>query len=118
MLDKQEILNELPNFYGTECYYAVHDKFVLTDGAKYIAESCDAFWLMDVIWSYITKYEDIFAVAKLIKRESDWLFTIDDGNDNIWAEQIIEYSDFPLDGIKLYVVKSEIGWVVMLTGEY
>lgn len=118
MLDKETILNELPNFYGTEQYYVIHNKFVITDGAKFIADECGAYWLMDMIWSWMANHKDNFSVATLLKRESDWHFKLDDGNGNIWAEQVIPYSDFPLDGIKLYVVESEMGWCVMLTGEY
>ena len=36
MLTKQEILNTLPNFYGTEAYYRYSPQFrnfLLTDGA-------------------------------------------------------------------------------------
>jgi len=123
MKTKQEIEAELPNFYGTEAYHrwsALFRTFVLTDGAQYIADACGAYWLMDAIASHRQSYagED-FVVAKFGKSgEEWWKLILDDGNDNVLAQQAIEFSDFPLNEIKLYVVKSDGLWVIMLPSEY
>lgn len=118
MKTKDEILQDLPNFYGTEQYHqwsAICRNFVLTDGAKYIADECGAYWLMDLIASYVQSYKsEGFAVVKFDGKA----VTIDDGNDNVLAEQVIEFTDFPLDEITLYVVISNDLWVIMLTSEY
>ena len=114
---------ELSQFYGTEHYYqwsALFRNMALTDGAKYVAERASAYWLMDAIASYLPKYQrGGFAVAKLVKRKKDWLLTVDfgDGGKPL-ARQIIEYSDFPLDSITLYIAPGNGGWVIMLPGEY
>ena len=127
MKTKQEILDALPNFYGTEAYHQwspLFRNFVLTDGAKYIAEECGAYWLMDAIASHFPSYKDEeFAVVRLMKLDYGWNLRIEDGNDDTLAEQFIELSDFPLDEITLYVVPQEIDEgktlrVILLTSEY
>lgn len=118
-----ELENELAQFTGTEGYTSWSPLFrncVLTDGAKYLAENAGAYWLMDVIASHLHKSDDSFAVARLKRRFVDWHFTLDDGDNNVLAEQVIEYSDFPFGEFKLYAVWDqgiEI-WVIMLPGEY
>lgn len=114
---------ELSQFYGTEHYYqwsALFRNMVLTDGAKYVAERASAYWLMDAIASYLPKYQrGGFAVAKFVKRKKDWLLTIDYGNGGKpLARQIIQYTDFPLDEITLYVAPGDGVWVIMLPSEY
>ena len=123
MKTKDEILNELQNFYGTENYHkwsALFRNFVLTDGAKYIAEACGAYWLMDAIASHVDAYRnDHFVVAKFVKADDpNWLLTIEDGDGGCYAQQCIEYSDFQLDEITLYVIKQDDLWVVLLPSEY
>ena len=115
MKTKAEILAELPNFYGTEQWHryspVLFPNILLTDGVLFIAESCDAFWLMDVISSHLTsvrKAGDTFAVALLTKdcvNGSSALFALqDDVPPNVtYATQAISYTDFPLDEIKFYV---------------
>ena len=122
MKTKDEILSELPNFYGTENYHRwsiLFRNFVLTDGAKYIAEECGAYWLMDAIASHLISYRDEgFVVAKFAEYGSAWKLQLEDGDDRILARQTIEFTDFPLDEITLYVVKQDDLWVVLLPSEY
>ena len=122
MKTKQEILAELPNFYGTENYHRwsiLFRNFVLTDGAKYIAEACGAYWLMDAIASHLISYRDEgFVVAKFAEYGSAWKLQLEDGDDRILARQTIEFTDFPLDEITLYVIKQDDLWVVLLPSEY
>ncbi len=127
MKTKDEILAELPNFYGTEQYHrynpVLFPNVLLTDGALFIAESCDAYWLMDVISSHlpsIKKAGDTFAVARLAAGNNSALFSLtDDIPPNVtYATQAIEYTDFPLDEIKFYVSFDGDDWVILLTSEY
>ena len=113
---------DLSQFTGTEAYYRyspLFPKVVLTDGAKYLAEEAGAFWLMDCIASHIPSITDYFAIAQL-KKEKWWKFTLtDDLPANVtYAKQAIEFSDFPLDEIKLYVIKQDDLWVILLPSEY
>ena len=122
MKTKQEILNTLPNFYGTDNYFKwsmLFPQLVMTDGAKYIADSCDAYWLMDAIASHFKSYKTHgFAVAKLKQHSKGFVLRIEDGDDNALERQTIEYIDFPLDEITLYVVDSGDFWVILLPSEY
>lgn len=122
MKTKQEILAELPNFYGTENYHkwsVLFRNLVLTDGAKYIADECGAYWLFDAIASHLSRYKhEAFVVAKFAKYGSAWKLQLEDGDDRIVARQAIEFTDFPLDEITLYVVKQDDLWVVLLPSEY
>ena len=124
MKTKDEILANLPNFYGTENYFRlspVFPNFVLTDGALYLAENAGAFWLMDALASHRDSYKNEgFVVAHLcmIGSTGKWSLLLEDGNDNTLAEQIIEYSDFPLDEITLYVISQDDLRVILLPSEY
>lgn len=125
-MDKQELLNTPPNFYGTEEYHqysALFRNVLLTDGAKFIADECGAFWLADAIASHLPQINDDFAVAHLcVFPEGGARLTIEDGNDNILAQQDLPYTDFPLDEITLYVaaqpIEDKTFFVIMLTSEY
>ena len=44
--------------------------------------------------------------------------TIEDGDGGEYASQCIEFTDFPLDEITLYVIKQDDLWVVLLPSEY
>ena len=95
--------------------------FVLTDGALYLAENAGAYWLCDAIASHYPSYKDEgFVVAKLrrAKATEGWVLRIEDGNDGLLADQLIEYSDFPLDEITLYVIPQDDLWVILLPSEY
>lgn len=123
MKTKDEILAELPNFYGTGAYHiwsALFRHFAMTDGAKYVAEACNTYWLMDAIASHLDSYKhEGFVVATFRKTgEAWWKLRLEDGNDNVLATQAIEPSDFPLDEITLYVIPQDDLWVVLLPSEY
>jgi hypothetical protein len=124
-----ELEAELPHFTGTESYTNMrypwlHTKFLLTDGAKYLAEKAKAYWLMDAIASHqINKQvaHEPFQVWELIVgTDRKAVLTCMDGNKRILVEQEIPYTDFPLDQISLYAAEDDClgGRVVMLTSEY
>jgi hypothetical protein len=110
---------DLAQFTGTEKYYRITQRHLLTDGTKYLAEQARCFWLMDAIASHLTRsHDDHFAVARLVVHDSSAVLTFDDGNDSVFAKQAIEYTDFPLSEIKLYCAFDGEHWVIMLTSEY
>ena len=117
-------VNELNNFSGTERYYRITPDTVITDGAKIVADKGGAYWLMTAIASYLPEFtqKETFIVANLTVSRSESsctaLLKLDDGNDNILAEQFIEYTDFELDVIKLYACYTGDMWVIMLPREY
>ena len=46
-------LSELDQFIGTQRYYRMSSRVVLTDGTHYLAERVGCYWLMDVIASHV-----------------------------------------------------------------
>ena len=43
---------QLSHFTGTEKYYRISRRHLLTDGTKYLAKEAECFWLMDAIASH------------------------------------------------------------------
>ena len=79
---------------------------------------------MTAIASYLPDFtnKETFIVANLkVTRTATActaLLKLDDGNDNVLAEQFIEYTDFELDEFKLYACYNGDVWVIMLPKEY
>ena len=125
-MDKDQLLDELRNFYGTEHYYRHMPGLVITDGVKFLADEASAYWLLDMVWSYLPvlrKTDDTFFVVVLTKegvRDPGAIFSIQDDipPNQTYAQQAIDHTDFPLDEIKMYLAASEDGFVLMLTTEY
>jgi hypothetical protein len=121
MENKIITINELSQFTGTEKYYRYHD-LLLTDGAYYLAEKAACFWLMDAIWSYVVAEQwlgkEDFITCKLNVQDCVGELIFDDGNDRTLASQKIPYTDFPLEGVTLFIVRESSQFVVMLPGEY
>ena len=120
----QEINSSLANFYGSETltrWSMLFRRDVLTEGVKFVAEECGAYWLMDAIASHQhgpISAED-FQSWKFSKVDGDWVLSGDDGNGNVKATQAIEYTDFPLDEINVWACRNELGGVtIMLPSEY
>ena len=116
-----QLISELAQFTGTTGYHRMYTNFYLTDGAKYLADTAECFWLFDLYWSHIMSIipsENEFTVLKLTVADSKASVLIEDGNDNAIAGQEIEYTDFPLPSITLYCSWFGDGWVAMLPSEY
>ena len=121
MLDRNEILNDLQNFTGTDGYTRwspIFKNFLLTDGAKYLAESADAYWLVDLFASHLPAYKDEgFAVLYLKVKGGKAVAQIEDGNGKVLKKQKIEYTDFPLEAVVLYCVPQDDNFVILLPSE-
>ena len=118
MKKPDEILENLPYFTGTEHYYLHLFGVKYTDGVKYLAESCECFWLIDLISSYQAdpkiKNEE-FQVFKLkVNPDKTATVEISDGNHNILATQDIEFTDFPLPEIEIWCIDK----IAILPSEY
>lgn len=117
---------DLSNFTGTESYHSHAilgtGLIYLTEGCHYLREKSSCYWLFDIISSILPeiKGEEFWSV-RLKKTGNEAIFTVDDGNGNILYTQNIEYTDFPLDEVHLFVSDlREYGNspVVMLPSEY
>lgn len=123
MKTPEQIKAELAQFTGTERYYRyspLFPKVLLTDGTKRMAESCDAYWLLDVVASHLRSMNDSFAVALLKVKGGKAKFTLTDDlpADVTFAEQSISFTDFPLPEMKLYAGYDGEHYVIMLPTEY
>lgn len=123
MKTKEEILNDLNQFTGSELYYIYSPLFPnvrLTEGAHYLANECNAYWLMDMIASYLP-VKDSFAIATLaVAADRTAAFTLCDDLPPkvVHASQDVPYTNFPLDEIKLYVQYDGERWIILLPSEY
>jgi len=119
-----QIKNRLAEHYGTENYYRYKVLWIdalYTDGVQDMAEICKAYWLIDAVMGYQgdLKGEEFqtWTLTKTNYKTKDgfyWLLKCTDGNGNALRKQEIEYSDFPLDEIKLYFTNN----VLLLPSEY
>jgi len=105
----------LAQFTGSENWYrhGINRKVLFTDGAKYVADQAGAYWLLDEI-AIIQPHDkrvaaEEFQVWKLaVNADQTGVLTCEDGNDNVVYTKLIEYTDFPIDGITLYFTNNTI----------
>ncbi len=121
-LTPEQIEAELCNFYGTQNYYQCvwfTKRIVMTDGVKFVADQCEAHWLVDVIASHIPAMKgDWFAVAKLKVKNNRATFKLEDGDGNVLRTQKIEFTDFPLESIEFFIEYGNNLWVILLPNEH
>lgn len=110
-LTPEQIEEELTKFNnGTSHYYrnVAWSKNVHTDGVHWIAEVCQAYWLIDAIEAWQTKAKvrkEEFQVWKLqVQDDKSALLICEDGHEDSpeVCRQRIPYTDFPLKEIKFY----------------
>lgn len=109
-----QIKRALCQFTGTESYHKHlmpgKSPILLTDGCDFIRTHCNGHWLYDCILSYncekILRHVN-FQIWELrqSKKDLSWLLTCkQDSNQTPLVTQKIEFSDFPLDYIKIYII--------------
>jgi len=113
---------ELRQFTGSEHWYRhglVRD-MLFTDGAKYVAETAGAYWLLDEIAlaqrfeKRVAAEEFQFWKLKVNLNDQTATLTCEDGNGKTVMTKRIEFTDFPLEEIALYCVNKTI----LLPSEY
>ena len=112
--------SKLTEFTGTERYYRISRRHLLTDGTKYLAEQAECFWMMDAIASHLTEIgtADWFVVVRTTVQNSVALMVYEDGYGHEHARQEIPYTDFPLAEQTVYTCWDGEHWVLMLPSEY
>lgn len=104
--DKVQAVNHhIAQTTGTEQWYEHYTKrLIYTDGVLFVAETCEAHWLIDLIASWQIQprvRQEPFQVWQLTKEEDGnhaircWTDT--PGKSRLLAVQKIEYTDFPAD---------------------
>ena len=117
--EKEEMkdLNEqFKAFYGTENYYK-HWKGVYTDGIKEMAEQFEAYWLIDVVFSYQDKKINLipFQVWEITSTGDKATVEMKEDTDQpILVSQKIGFTDFPRGIFKMYLIDN----VLLLPSEY
>lgn len=105
----------LPQFTGTEHWYrhSLVPTVMFTDGAKYVADTAGAYWLLDEI-ALAQRYDQAvtseeFQLWELkVARDATATLTCDDGNGHVVYSKKLEFTDFPAPGIKLYHCNGKI----------
>ena len=106
---------DLNEFTGTEGYHQWSPGIVATEGAKYVAETGEADWLLDLIASHQLEirrhHPDVdFQVWHLRKNKTGGaVATCEDGDGHVVVTQRLEYPDFPLSEVTLWVEPGECG---------
>lgn len=105
--------SDLSGFYGTETYHRFNlfcPNLLLTDGAKFVADNGEAYWLMDAIAShqptamqYPMLQEYQFWNLKVRPDKTCILTCREDSDREPVITQEIEYTDFELPEIDLWV---------------
>lgn len=121
-LSPADIESQLAQCYGTESYTRHPFGMLLTDGVVIMRDLCSAYWLVDAVASYqheMQKDEVLssFQVWHLeVDREKGSAVltcTADSGLSPV-VRQVIEYTDFPLKSIDIWVE----GEVMLLPSEH
>ena len=110
----------LSSFTGTESYWRISKRHLLTDGTKYLADQAHCYWMMDAIASHLCEIgtADWFVVIKTMVSDQRATMIYGDGNGGEHARQEIPYTDFALPEITLYACWDGEHWVIMLPSEY
>ena len=120
----EDLATNLKQFTGSERLYRHSSRCLqYTEGIKYLAEQAEAFWLIDAIASYQREPQiredpmlrdfQLWILATNLEAHSAVLSCYRDTDDPAFSQQI-EYTNFPLAEIKLYVCNS----VLLLPSEY
>ncbi len=113
-----DLEKELAQFTCSEhwCQHWLGIKY--TDGIKYLADTAKAYWLIDFIASaQVVKSvrQEPFQVWRLtVSSDSSSDISADDGNGIVVFRKKIEYTDFPMKTIKLYLCDG----ILLLPSEY
>jgi hypothetical protein len=112
--------SQLSMFTGSDNYYRLCRRHLLTDGTKYVAETASAFWMMDAVASHLSEIgtNDSFVLVRVSVTDAAAVMRYEDGNGNLHAEQAILYTDFPMQEFTLYACWDGEHWVLMLPSEY
>jgi len=109
---------DLRQFTGTTGYFRpqplLFPCFLLTDGTRYLAEKAEAFWLFDAIAS-LQAHPKVKGHEKLnelqfwrleVAEDESAVLSVEWDKEQVVYSQAIEYTDFPLKSLLLYVAPS------------
>jgi hypothetical protein len=107
--------NVLSQFTGSENWYrhGLVRNILFTDGAKYVADAAGAYWLLDEI-ALAQRFDKKVAAEEFqswklkVNPDSTATLTCEDGNYNVVFTKPIEFTDFPPEGVTLWLENNTI----------
>jgi hypothetical protein len=107
---------DLLQFTGSENWYRhpINRAVLYTDGAKYVAETGGAYWLLDeiaLIQPYnkkVSREEFQVWTLRVDTKNQTGTLTCEDGNGHAVFKKKLTYTDFPLDEITLWFANNVI----------
>ncbi|HUO08167.1 MAG TPA: hypothetical protein VM008_07705 [Phycisphaerae bacterium] len=126
-LTPEQLRQNLQQFTGTENYYRHWYGLVYTDGIKYLIEHARCHWLLDAIASYqldLSEHPD-----QRLHEMQFWKLTVQDNRGALLecvpdagepaaVSQLIEWTDFPLPEIQIWLQIVGSAAVAILPSEY
>jgi len=111
---------DLRQFTGTETWYrhSFKNTILYTDGAKYVADTAGAYWLIDEI--VFAQLEQSIAAATFqlwklkVHANHTATLTCENGNCTVIHTKHLTFTDFPLEEISFYFTDN----VILLPSEY
>ena len=121
----KHLIETLNGFCGSETAYTIPMfNIQYTEGVKYLADTAKCYWLLTdaaVITkrikpksSFLVVYFKRFSKELQERLHKEAQITYADGNGTILLQQDYEYTDFPLDELRLFCVED----MLMLPNEY
>jgi hypothetical protein len=117
---------QLAQFTGSEIFtrHGLVRRMLMTEGIVFLAERACAHWLVDAVGSYLFDERAIreeFQVWRLtvdLKNQRGELLMTDGNSQTPIIQQTLDYTDFPLENIALWLIADGEHWVLMLPNEY
>lgn len=119
-LSKQDLLNGLKQFYGSETayYLPLFSKYKYTEGVKYLAKNAGAYWLLEYIFSNqldaVINAEGFQVWKIIVKDDNSAVIHMEDGNKNEVKRFDLTFTDFPLAECNLWFIDGTL----LLPSEY
>lgn len=111
----------MAQFTGSDTFYryGLAGDVLFTEGVKYVADTAEAYWLLDLIcianvYEPKVRAEEFQLWTLAVQDNTTGVVSCDDGNGRIVYKQTLTFTHFPAPGIKLYFCNGTI----LLPNEY
>ena len=125
-MQASDLLDQLAQFTGSETFtrHSLIPRVLMTEGVIFLANKAGAHWLADAIASYLFHERgraEPFQVWRLgvdaTMRRAELTMT-DSNSRTPLITQKLDYTDFPLNEIEVWLIAEGDHWVLMLPTEY
>ena len=125
-MDANTLRDQLAQFTGSTTFtrHRLLPRMILTEGVRWLADTAGAHWCTDVIASYQHEPHVSGEHFQAWRLEVDVstraaVVMMTNGNTDVpWVQQQIDYTDFPLDDITLWLIAQGDYLILMLPSEY